>query len=190
MKFKIGDRVRIRQWEGMEKEFGTDSDGDIRVCARFVKRMRHLCGREAVITEICDQRVELDFDNKTGDMDWTYTTDMIEKAEDTEMTKKDLKNGMVVETRDGDRFLVIEKSGVINFMNLDGTNHFVEKRMEDDMTFQGLCDCCDIMRIYRGGVTLNDCKTTKDLLWERKEQKEMTVAEIEAALGYPVKVVK
>ena len=108
----------------------------------------------------------------------------------TNSRRKDLKNGMVVETRDGDRFLVIEKSGVINFMNLDGTNHFVEKRMEDDMTFQGLCDCCDIMRIYRGGVTLNDCKTTKDLLWERKEPKEMTVAEIEAALGYPVKVVK
>lgn len=28
------------------------------------------------------------------------------------------------------------------------------------------------------------------LLWERKEPKEMTVAEIEKALGYPVKIVK
>lgn len=190
MEFKIGDRVRIRQWEDMEKEFGIDLDGDIMTGWYFTKGMRHLCGREAIITEIYGKGVKLDFDNKTGDVDWSYTTDMIEKVEDTEMTKKDLENGMVVETRDGDRYLVIEKSGVINFMNLDGTNHFVEKRMEDDMTFQGLCDCCDIMRIYRGGVTLNDCKTTKDLLWERKEPKEMTVAEIEAALGYPVKVVK
>lgn len=29
-----------------------------------------------------------------------------------------------------------------------------------------------------------------ELLWERKEPKEMTVAEIEKALGYPVKIVK
>ena len=96
MEFKIGDRVRIRQWEDMEKEFGTDSDGDISVCVSFVKGMRHLCEREAIITEIYGQGVKLDFDNKTGDIDWGYTTDMIEKVEDTEMTKKDLKNGMVV----------------------------------------------------------------------------------------------
>lgn len=25
MKFKVGDRVRIRQWDDMEKEFGLDS---------------------------------------------------------------------------------------------------------------------------------------------------------------------
>lgn len=30
----------------------------------------------------------------------------------------------------------------------------------------------------------------RELLWERKEPKEMTVAEIEKALGYPVKIVK
>lgn len=29
MEFKVGDRVRIRQWEDMEKEFGTDLFGDI-----------------------------------------------------------------------------------------------------------------------------------------------------------------
>lgn len=93
MEFKIGDRVRIRKWEDMEKEFRTDLYRGIMMkgCWCFAKGMRHLCGREAVITEICDQRVELDFDNKTGDIDWNYTTDMIEKVEDKEMTKKDLK---------------------------------------------------------------------------------------------------
>lgn len=190
MEFKVGDRVRIRQWEDMEKEFGTDSDGDIRVCARFVKRMSHLCGREAIISEIYGQGVKLDFDNKTGDIDWGYTTDMIEKVEDTEMTKKDLKNGMVVETRGGDRHLVIKKSGVINFMNLDGKTYFDEKYMKDDMTFPEWCDHCDIMRVLPGDRTLDDCRKTTGLIWERKEPKEMTMTEIEAALGYPVKVVK
>ena len=192
MEFKIGDRVRIRQWEDMEKEFGTDLCGDIVMKGywHFAKGMRHLCGREAVITEICDQRVELDFDSKTGDMDWNYTTDIIEKVEDTKMTKKDLENGMVVETRGGDRHLVIEKSGVINFMNLDGKTYFDEKHMKDDMTFPEWCDHCDIMKVFPGDITLDGCRETTDLIWERKEPKEMTVAEIEKALGYPVKVVK
>lgn len=92
MEFKVGDRVRIRQWEDMEKEFGTDSDGDIRVWARFVKGMRHLCGRTAIITEIYGRGVKLDFDNKTGDVDWGYTTDMIEKAEEPkEMTMAEIE---------------------------------------------------------------------------------------------------
>ena len=190
MEFKVGDRVRIRQWEDLEKEFGTDSDGDIRVRANFVKGMRHLCGRTAIITEIYGQGVKLDFDNKTGDIDWGYTTDMIEKVEDTKMTKKDLENGMVVETRGGDRHLVIKKSGVINFMSLDGKTFFDEEDIEDDMTFPEWCDYCNIMKVFAGGTTLNDCRETTDLIWERKESKEMTVAEIEKALGYPVKVVK
>lgn len=95
-----------------------------------------------------------------------------------------------METRYGDRYLVIEKSGVINFMNLDGKTYFDEKYMKDDMTFPELCDHCDIMKVFAGGTTLNNCRKTTDLIWERKEPKEMTVAEIEAALGYPVKVVK
>lgn len=192
MEFKVGDRVRIRQWEDMEKEFGTDLFGDIVMKGywHFAKGMHHLCGREAVITEICDQRVELDFDNKTGDMDWNYTTDMIEKVEDTKMTKKDLKNGMVVEVRNGERCLVIEKSGVINFMNLDGTSYFDETGIGDDMKAPDVFEHCDIMKVFAGGTTLNNCRKTTDLIWERKEPKEMTVAEIEAALGYPVKVVK
>lgn len=35
--------------------------------------------------------------------------DQIEKVEDTKMTKKDLESGMVVEIRDGRRYLVIKK---------------------------------------------------------------------------------
>ena len=46
------------------------------------------------------------------------------------------------------------------------------------------------MKVFPGDITLDGCRKTTDLIWERKEPKEMTVAEIEAALGYPVKVVK
>ena len=153
-------------------------------------RDSHLCGRTAIITEIYGKGVKLDFDNKTGDIDWGYTTDMIEKVEDMEMTKKDLKNGMVVEIRTGDRCLVIEKSGVINFMNLDGTSYFDETGMGDDMKAPDVFEHCDIIKVFAGDITLDDCRKTTGLIWERKEPKEMTMTEIEKALGYPVKVVK
>ena len=33
-------------------------------------------------------------------------------------------------------------------------------------------------------------QTDRSLIWERKEQKQMTVAEIEKALGYPIKIIE
>ena len=186
MEFKIGDRVRIRQWEDMKKEFGTDLCGDIVMKGywHFAKGMRHLCGREAVITEICDQRVELDFDNKTGDVDWSYTTDMVEKVEDTEMTKKDLENGMVCEVRCGKRYIWL-------YGDLRGINSWCSKTQEDLTNLR--VPNLDIVKIYDRGDNNTIYKILQHpgkLIWERKEPKEMTVAEIEAALGYPVKVVK
>lgn len=38
MNFKVGDKVRIRSWEDMEKEFGVDSDGDIK-CNYFLHQV-------------------------------------------------------------------------------------------------------------------------------------------------------
>ena len=36
MKDKVGDKVRIRSWDDMEKEFGTDSWGDIKISNNFI----------------------------------------------------------------------------------------------------------------------------------------------------------
>lgn len=184
MEFKAGDQVRIVELIEVDERDTNLKIGDV---GTFVGDSS---GSNCLV-RFDEEKIK----NKARNWDYELKAyamfaDQIEKVEDTKMTKKDLESGMVVEIRDGRRYLVIEKADGINFMNLDGKSRLDDDDMEDDMTFQGLCDCCDIMRIYRGGVTLNDCKTTKDLLWERKEPKEMTVAEIEAALGYPVKVVK
>lgn len=78
--FKVGDRIKIRSWEDMEKEYGDPED-----CPGFfTKGMRHLCGRTATITEIgttmCSgyPSISLDFDDKSGDTIWGFTTAMIE----------------------------------------------------------------------------------------------------------------
>lgn len=109
------------------------------------------------------------------------------------MTKTDLKNFMVVELRNGKRFLVnMEKkqlAGVDCWASLD--------TYEDDLTnnYRAL----DIMYIYSPksyqlvSFINHDCAIKDvDLLWDRNESAtEMTVSEIEKKLGVKnLKIVK
>lgn len=50
--FKIGDKVKIRTWESMEKEFDTDRDGDIPCRGYFVTDMKKYCGKVFTIKEV------------------------------------------------------------------------------------------------------------------------------------------
>ena len=55
MKFKVGDRVQIKTWKEMEKEYGLDKDGDITPNddgISFVRTMRFLCGAFATVESI------------------------------------------------------------------------------------------------------------------------------------------
>lgn len=52
MKFKVGDKARIRSWENMEKEFGLNLWGDINCPVLFVKGMKKYCGTIQTITAI------------------------------------------------------------------------------------------------------------------------------------------
>ena len=41
--------VRIKSWEQMEQEFGTDTEGDIQVCPYFLSNMKYLCNTTVLI---------------------------------------------------------------------------------------------------------------------------------------------
>lgn len=79
-KFKVGELVRIRQWDDMAEELGTDGTY-IPCLANFVKEMKPLCGKYAEIVRLNGNLVELKFFNCGGLITcWTYSTDMIEKV--------------------------------------------------------------------------------------------------------------
>lgn len=106
------------------------------------------------------------------------------------MTKSDLKNRMLVRTKCGSLYMVVDgflvkESGwlSLNCYNEDLTtksNLIVEgsKSLED----------LDITKVYSTAKCFNTDGC--ELLWERPEAKELTLKEIEAALGYSVKIVK
>lgn len=65
----------------------------------------------------------------------------------------------------------------------------------DELLYDGGNADLDIMKIVTGTSILNLVNTDLDsitttTIWERREPKEMTIAEIEQALGYSIKVVK
>ena len=84
-KFKVGELVRIRQWDDMEKEFGINSLGSILTQEGFLRKMEPLCGKYAEITKLDkENRVLLKFFNCEGleylTEFYLFDTDMIERV--------------------------------------------------------------------------------------------------------------
>ena len=86
-KYKVGDRVRVRSWESMEKEFGVRDDGSIYlVRGRVSKEMKKYCGKSHVISEVrlYDKYI-------LKDIGWFWTEEMFEeeKEQSIYITRKD-----------------------------------------------------------------------------------------------------
>ena len=178
--FKVGQRVRVRQWADMAKEFGTNDYGNIKTKCSFTPPMSNLCGRTATIKDIYKSRVKLDFDNKSGCILWDYSTDMLEPLN---FTKADLENGMVLETRDGKRYFYLNG-------NAHGEHSWIHTfdRYNEDLTYTR-CDfdgALDIIKVFKVNNKPSGClerlldDDNLNLIWERKEEpkvKEVTVEE-------------
>lgn len=87
--FKVGDRVRFREWGDMAEEFGFYGGGAINCRRGFIHRMEHLCGTTATISEISERDIDLiDFETD-GDTDFFFSTDMIEPVDKSPMYEFD-----------------------------------------------------------------------------------------------------
>ena len=100
---------------------------------------------------------------------------------DKEFTKADLRDGMVVEQRNGEMYLVL--AGMV--VRRGGRNHI--GGYDDDLKWEGYTGG-DIVKVYR--ITPESLRHIEDvfiksnleLIWERKEPKKMTVEEMRQKL--------
>lgn len=108
------------------------------------------------------------------------------------MELKDLKTGMVVETREGKKCLIINRDGKLYgigmncYMTLDGGYPH-----KSNMTWPVNSDL-DIMKVFKpalGGFNrmLSD---EHNCIWKREEVRRMTVSEICKELGYEVEIAR
>ena len=106
----------------------------------------------------------------------------------------ELKEGMIIECRNGDRYLLRTVCGKLfassnsEYISLDydeelNENKYFDKDFNKDF---------DVMKVYISkSLILNNLFDNNYLtcIWERKEPKKMTLAQISEALGYEVEVI-
>lgn len=99
-----------------------------------------------------------------------------------EFTKADLKDGMVVEQRDGNRYLVLAGVAVREC----GRNEI--SGYTNNLEWYGTYRGGDIVKVYRiipeslGSIEEVFVKSNLELIWERKKPKKMTVEEMREKL--------
>lgn len=106
------------------------------------------------------------------------------------MKKSDLKNRMVVECRNGRRYMVIDDM----LLSTTGYNYLSTYTSDLLMKTTPLTEHLagyDIVKVYRKRLNVLSFMylDTNDVLWERSEVKEVTMSEIEKKFGCKVKIV-
>ena len=173
-KFKVGDRVRI---VNSRNRCGKEFIGDVVTIVQLTRaivddeRCYHVTGRAG---EHC-----LWFDDEL---------EFIKK----EFTKADLKNGDVIKRRDGSVQIVCLDVGTCICQTGNHYDRLID--LNDDLTHVDNRDG-DIIAVRRPLKPLHCCFDAfaldlGELVYERKEVEEMTLAEVCAALGKEIKIVK
>lgn len=173
MKFKIGDRVKV-------VSLHTGSSG-----AR-----KKLVGKIFTIREINPNGSNQEKHyGVVEDCPYIFFEDEL-KLLKNEFTKSDLKNGMIVELRNGFRGIVINDNLILgNKLYSELLDYNDDLSIKYNLNGNDL----DIVKVYTVWSYMGFEDYLKDdnleLIWERKEPKKMTVAQIEEELGYEIDIV-
>lgn len=172
MEYEVGDLVRIKTWEKMAQEFGVDEDGDIRTSNKFYffKSMKQYCEKIYVIKNANYSNGY--YYRLEGIDDYTFNDDMIEQKE---LTKEDLKTGMVIEYRDKTRGIIIGDTIVEPDTFLSMSNLTYNLKYSNSH-----CPHNDIMKVYEGKEDHsfgNMLSYPGKLIWQRYETREISMDE-------------
>ena len=178
--FKVGDRVVVRDWDDMEKEYGVSKWGDISKDSQFTSSMKHLCGRTATVTCVeagfSFKKVKVDFDDKSGSTAcWTFNPWMFNPTDATTPEKGKpeakfkvgdyvtLKEGFVAGKEYGGLVLLEgdmydnahnQRMTVVDVKWIDGVDtYFYECKQNDRFTFhysEEMLDKWDESKIHEG----------------------------------------
>lgn len=123
MKYEVGDKVLIRQWDDMVAEFGVDKDGDIKThpISILAGTMKEFCGTAATII---DQGECYEISEDAG-VHW-WPEEAIERKADEQMGKK-FKVGDEVKVR-----------GIIDFSD----SHYDQYRVSFKVGKTEFCRWC------------------------------------------------
>ena len=169
MKFKVGDKVRIK------KDLKEGNSFEIYV----TDGMEELAGEIVTITAANKTLVRTEYEIDKDNGFYAWTEDMFENT--TKPAKEELFKmplGTIIKT-DKEKNNVFVKVGESDFCN-DICDHIEDNHVNDDLSLE--CFGNKIIEIEE--------PTYQTIYKADDEVKEMTIAEIEKELGYPIKVIK
>lgn len=169
---KVGDRVTIRRGMDTSKKYGGVS---------VIPFMREQGGKTFTIKEIDYTTFKVPTYRFEGEGCY-WTDEMLDENEDIKITDpmSIVENGNIVQVACGSYFLYLNGRGY-------GRNGFT-KFSSSDYKIVKIWKIADILSSHE---LVNPEKCIGDLVWEKPlAAKEMTVSEIEKALGYEIKIIK
>lgn len=126
---------------------------------------------------------------------YLYNCELVDEKE-KQFTKSDLKNGDIVELRNGQRYVYIEKyndrfiystNSDEVIVNLKDGEYSRLGNYDDDLRYKGRGNCeYDIMKI----LDMSEFYKKQKWTWEREKTEEMTLEEVCKELGRDIKIVK
>lgn len=124
MRYKVGDKVRVRQWDDMVKEFGSDGE-DIHIDGcYFIKEMKQYCGKTYEVYDDMGLHYILKTENEV--LDWCFKDEMLEDVSSLQIHADSLTletENMIFELKDG-KIIVTPKT----------QKESEKKKMEKQMT--------------------------------------------------------
>lgn len=174
-KFKVGDRVKVRSWESMAKEFGIDGGGSIEVPCVFVPKMRKYCGQVVTIRSVSSAgHYLIKEDNGDG---WIFSEQMLEpgviaKTKHSPKKTNSISSDKVIIYDEGRKVIAFDKAsgnmGVARCHPEDKFDFFLGA----EIALERLKEECEKPKLYSGeivctkavgrGLTVGKIYTVKD----------------------------
>lgn len=164
-KYKVGDKVRVREWEDMANEFGIDACGDIDCEISFVTSMAMFCGRVVTIKDVNGNFYEIEEDN--GEWEWRdYMFRNISFCLD------DIREEMIVMLRSGEFYVSIG----VRFINAEGyiprCNYCKNMEHKTGKTLYDIVAVYQPSRLYKNGFD-GMLTPNSEPIWKEKKRIEI-----------------
>ncbi len=70
--YEVGQKVRVKSWEQMEREYGISSYGNIKTPSFFTREMNCFCGMIFTIKNVRSGSFRVTYDLETNDKELNY----------------------------------------------------------------------------------------------------------------------
>ena len=143
MKYKVGDKVRVKSLEWFNNSPKTEG-GDVDTSTNiFTKSMTEYCGKIVTIAAISMSSYTIEEDKDT--IKWHWTDEMFEDNLYINMEKSDLKPGMVIETREGNKYILLDINNKLHASRIGSHMHLDDH--ENNLEYS--CTDFSIDKVYK-----------------------------------------